>query len=577
LVRRWSVQRLALGLALVVAALGPLGAPDWTTAVAASLAPRTEAGAGLPRVAQQGGDLATGANVEVKGTEGEGLRVRAAPSLQGEVSAVLVEGAQVEVLEGPVSADALRWYRVRYDRQGGNGWVAGQFLAAVSATPATTAGTTSPGTTASASASAGAPAPASAVPAAAPPAAASFGAPVAPGTVSVPAGLGDPAAADASLAAVPTDPAALAPPAPTGPPRYVRLGAYQANSPEYGMNVFIWGEANTTQRDLGKLRELNFTWQKTLFQWREIESSGKGVFDWREADRVVSASTAAGIKVLARIDFPPRWACPNWDGRGNECVPDRLEDYADFIRAFTTRYGTGSPIGRVHAIEVWNEPNLAREWSNKPINEQQARDYVRMLQLAYQAAKSVDPQMTIVTAGLTPTGTQNDDARPDDQYLQWMYDAGAIQWFDVLGAHGAGYKAPPTMGPDEVAGDPSYGGHASFSFRRVEQLRDVMVRNGDDAKQVWLLEFGWTSDEVHPAYAWHRVTEDQKAQYIVDAFKWAREKWSPWIGVMTLWNLSAPGWTRNNEEYWWSISNPDGSPRPAYTALLNARSNGTLP
>jgi polysaccharide biosynthesis protein PslG len=575
LVRRWSFQRLALGLALLAAALGPLGAPDRTTAAAAGVAPRAEAGTPLANVAQQGGDLATGANVEVKGTEGDGLRVRAAPSLQGEVSAVLIEGAQVEVLEGPVAADAVRWYRVRYDRQGGTGWVSGQFLVAVAATPATSASTsTSSGAPAAASAL-----PGNAAPAAAPPVAASFGAPVAPGTVAVPAGLTDPAAG-AALATVPADPAALAPagaPVPTGPARYVRLGAYQANSPEYGMNVFIWGEANTTQRDLGKLRELNFTWQKTLFQWREIEGTGKGIFDWREADRVVSASTGAGIKVLARVDFPPRWVCASWDGRGNQCVPDRYEDYADFIRAFTTRYGTGSPIGRVHAIEVWNEPNLSREWGNKPISQQQAGDYVRLMQLAYQAAKSVDPQMTIVTAGLTPTGTQNDDARPDDQYLQWMYDAGGIQWFDVLGAHGAGYKAPPTMGPDEVAGDPSYGGHASFAFRRVEQLRDVMVRNGDEAKQVWLLEFGWTSDEVHAAYAWHRVTEDQKAQYIVDAFKWAREKWSPWIGVMALWNLSAPGWTRNNEEYWWSISNPDGSPRPAYSALLNARGNGTLP
>ena len=66
-----------------------------------------------------------------------------------------------------------------------------------------------------------------------------------------------------------------------------------------------------------------------------------------------------------------------------------------------------------------------------------------------------------------------------------MYDAGAAQYFDVLGAHGAGYKAPPDMSPDAVAADPSYGGHASFSFRRVEQLRDVMVRNGD-ARQAGL-------------------------------------------------------------------------------------------
>jgi hypothetical protein len=200
-----------------------------------------------------------------------------------------------------------------------------------------------------------------------------------------------------------------------------------------------------------------------------------------------------------------------------------------------------------------------------------------MLRVAYQAAKQADPNVTIISAGLTPTGTDNDTARPDDVYLQWLYDAGARGYFDVLGAHGAGYKAPPDMSPEAVAADQTFGGHASFAFRRVEQLRDVMVRNGDDAKQVWLMEFGWTSDEVNPAYAWHRVTEEEKAQYIVGAFRWANQNWAPWIGVMVLWNLAAPGWNRENEEFWWAITNPDGSPRPAYEAVRNARQSGELP
>src|SRR3954451_9842898 len=88
LVRRWSVQRLVLGLVLLAALWGPLGTPDRTTAAAAGLAPRPAMGTGLAAVAQQGGDLATGSNVEVKGTQGDGLRVRAAPSLTGDVSAV---------------------------------------------------------------------------------------------------------------------------------------------------------------------------------------------------------------------------------------------------------------------------------------------------------------------------------------------------------------------------------------------------------------------------------------------------------------------------------------------------------
>ncbi len=31
-----------------------------------------------------------------------------------------------------------------------------------------------------------------------------------------------------------------------------------------------------------------------------------------------------------------------------------------------------------------------------------------------------------------------------------MYDAGAADYFDVLGVHAPGFKAPPEMSPDEV-------------------------------------------------------------------------------------------------------------------------------
>ena len=353
------------------------------------------------------------------------------------------------------------------------------------------------------------------------------------------------------------------------PPAFT--GLYRAKSPEYGMNIFLWGHPETTQRDLKKLTDAGFGWQKTLFQWRQIEGAGKGIFDWSEADRVVKASTDAGVKIIARVDFQPSWA--RADGANNG-PPDNYQDYGDFLYALVNRYKTGSPYGHIDAIEVWNEPNLAREWGNQ---KPDAVQYVQLLKVAYQAIKKADPTVTVISAGLTPTGTWNDDATPDDVFLQQMYDAGAAAYFDVLGAHGAGYKAPPEMSPDQVAADPSYGGHRFFCFRRIEDLRNVMVKNGDAGKQIWLLEFGWTSDEVHPAYAWHKVTEDQKAQYIVGAYKWAADHWAPWIGVMTLWNLPDPSWTTDREEYWWSIANADGTDRPAYTALKQARQSGYLP
>ena len=239
-----------------------------------------------------------------------------------------------------------------------------------------------------------------------------------------------------------------------------------------------------------------------------------------------------------------------------------------------SRFGAGN--GVIDAVELWNEPNLSREWGNAPIGPESAADYVRLLCAGHEAAKRASPHIVTITAGLSPTGTLTSEAADDTVFTQWMYDAGARNCFDVLGGHGAGYKAPPWIGPEELASDTQWGGHSSFGFRRIEMLRDVMVQNGDAAKQVWLVEFGWSSDSVHESYAWHRVTEEEKATYIVEAFRWAALNWAPWIGVMAIWNMAAPEWTINREEYWWSITAPDGSSRPAYDALLRARREGYL-
>jgi hypothetical protein len=342
-------------------------------------------------------------------------------------------------------------------------------------------------------------------------------------------------------------------------------------SPDYGLSMFLWKQPATTDRDLKIASGANFHWQKTLFYWREIEGKAKGVYDWNEADRVVKASTANGVKIIARIDFQPAWA--RRDGANNG-PPDNYQDYADFVAAFASRYRPGSTFGTVDGIEIWNEVNLNREWGMQPINRQQAADYVRLLTLAYRAAHAVQPNIIIVTAGLSPTGVKTDAAWDDAEYLQWLFDAGLQGGvnYDVLGAHGN------TQAPEvDVALNslPAFG-HPSFYFRRVEQLREIQVRAGDGNRQIWLLEFGWTADKIHPNYAWYAVSEDKKADNIVRAFQYARKNWSPWIGVMTLWTLSDPTWTPEREEYWWAIANPDGSPRAALTAIKTARLNGQL-
>jgi hypothetical protein len=97
-----------------------------------------------------------------------------------------------------------------------------------------------------------------------------------------------------------------------------------------------------------------------------------------------------------------------------------------------------------------------------------------------------------------------------------------------------------------------------------------MVKHGDADKQAAVLEMGWTTDPIHPEYAWHAVAEQTQADYLVRAFQFARDNWSPWIGLMTVIGFPDPNWTEDDEQYWWTIVYPDWPEtrvKPAYEAL----------
>ena len=352
------------------------------------------------------------------------------------------------------------------------------------------------------------------------------------------------------------------PPVPTPTP-----GAFRMNTPEYGVHVLLWANAERV-RDLNHAQNAGLTWVKQLFQWNYIEPA-KGQFEWEESDRIVRLCNQHGVKIVARLDATPRWARDQSTNLDTDGPPRKEVAYARFVEAFVRRYAVGSPHGRVHAVELWNEPNLARAWGDQ---RPDVAGYVALLKAGYQAAKRADPNVIVVSAGLSPTTASGDIATPDVEYLRQMYAHGAKPYFDVLGAHGAGFKAPPEMSPDEVANNPTYnngemGTGRVYCFRHVEDLRRVMVENGDGDKQIMILEFGWTSDEVNPNYSWFRVSEQEKADYIVRAYGWAKAHWQPWMGAMCVIYISPHWWTPQDEQYWWAITNPDGTTRPAYEAI----------
>jgi hypothetical protein len=319
-------------------------------------------------------------------------------------------------------------------------------------------------------------------------------------------------------------------------------------SPDYGAQAFLWWRGEVADRDLTLMKNAGFRWVKQWFAWDDIEGAGRGQYDWSIPDRIVSQAEEHGLNLLVRVDREPAWAGP---------PPQNNVYFQEFLAELATRYK-----GRIDAIQIWNEPNLAREWGNKPPNP---AEYAAVLRDSYRTIKAIDPNMIVITAGMAPTGTCCDIAMPDDRFYRELYQAmggNSTGYFDMLGVHGAGFAAPPEVSPAETAADkPRYGGERFFSFRRIEDIRQIMVENGDANKRVAVLEFGWTTDNRPSSpYYWHGagagIDAAVQGDYMVRAYQYAKANWQPWIGLMSLIFMPDLDWTADDEQYWWSIMDP---------------------
>jgi polysaccharide biosynthesis protein PslG len=333
------------------------------------------------------------------------------------------------------------------------------------------------------------------------------------------------------------------------------------DGPQRGIQAFLWWHVDNKDgwRDADLVRDLGFEWLKHEFPWRDM-SVGPGHYDWTRTDAIVELAAERGLKLLARLDHAPEWAF----AAAPPGLAVQAEHYAEYCGAVAGRYA-----GRVAAYEAWNEPNLAREWNGQEPNP---AGYVELLRACYLAIKAADPAAIVISAGMAPTDMPDPAvAIPDEVYYRAMYEAGAAPYFDMLGVHAPGYMNPPERSSDDTLADPQLESRV-WTFRHAEDVRALMVEYGDGDKQIAITEMGWTSDPVNPEYAWYAVSEAKKADYLVRAFRFARQNWQPWIGLMSIVYIADPHWTEADEQYWWAITRPTapGDPAhllPAYEAL----------
>ena len=309
-----------------------------------------------------------------------------------------------------------------------------------------------------------------------------------------------------------------------------------------------------------------FHWVKQQVEWKVIQPNGPGDQAFGDLDNIVGAANTTHTKILLSIVQAPLWARVAPD----KPYPRNPADLANFMTLLATHYR-----GKVQAYEIWNEENFAREVGPGNINP---GNYVELLKAAYTAVKAADPSATVLSGAPTPTGVNDPNIAMDDNaYLQQMfaYQGGVVKnYFDVLGAHAEAWANPPeaTVGSPEPANVTGFNNHPSFFFRRLEDYRRTMLAAGAGTKPVWETEFGYDScpdpAPAPPGYEYCKwVTEQQQADYMVRAFKYARANY-PWLGGIFVWNLNFQVGVPSSDEKWgFAELRGDYSPRPSYLAL----------
>ena len=321
---------------------------------------------------------------------------------------------------------------------------------------------------------------------------------------------------------------------------------------------------------------LNMRWFKLQVRWDEMEPE-PGQYDWTQLDIAIEEAEEFDLKIMLSMVTTPHWARESGVDLSKDGPPANPQDFVNFLIAILERYPH-----KIHAIEVWNEQNLDREWTS--VRGIQADDYIRLLQLSYFNIKAIDRGIIVISGAPSTSGGWTQDgvitAVDDFTYMDAMLDAGLLNYADCIGVHLNGYNLGPSVPYDQAGNDPSatFRGpfdnpHHSWSFYSTVQgyAQRIAARGGD--KKLCITEFGWASSEGlqgspdSHAFAFDNTLEEQR-DWLIESLELMEGWGNVWLAF--IWNLNygpQAGWNPNNDNVIYSLIGPNWMHRPAYGAI----------
>ena len=265
----------------------------------------------------------------------------------------------------------------------------------------------------------------------------------------------------------------------------------------------------------------------TNTSWAQVETS-QGNYNWSTLDAWLRLATAHNKDVMYTFGYVPHWAsmrpseaCAYLSSDPGCAAPPSDVDSGDNLwKAYVTavvQHSLSSPDLHIDFYELWNEPDLLRDWSGTPAQlATMARD-------AYTIIHQLDSKALVI--GPAPsTATQF-----GVHFLPAYYAAGGATAQDVVGMHAYLYDGN------------TFSTSPAGITNTISELRALMGTYGITNKSIWFTEGNW--GDVNNK----TMTATQKSAYVTQEYllMWSsgvvgRFYWFSWDATTlgTLWSSS---------------------------------------
>jgi uncharacterized protein YraI len=219
-------------------------------------------------------------------------------------------------------------------------------------------------------------------------------------------------------------------------------------------------------------------------------------------------------------------------------------------------YVAGAAALGADAIEVWNEPNIDREWTPGQVDPVR---YTELLRVAYYAIKGANPNTMVISGAPAPTGYFGGCSGvgcDDNQFVTRMASAGAANYLDCVGVHYNEGIVPPS----QTSGDPR--GNSSHYSRYFWGMINTYTAAFGRSRPLCFTELGYLSPEGYGSlpggFAWAQSTSlAQHAAWLDSAISLSRS--SGRVRLVIVWNVDYTGVFGDDPMGGYAMIRPDGS------------------